>query len=606
MTYLSLEEASKRYRQGDYTDLVIESLDNYYKTRTDVWIENIEKSSTRPRVDWLIKQVNRYNTSSSILDIGSWTGVIANEFLIRGYNNIDCLEINEAACKLGKETFPDLNFINESIYKFTTDKKYDIIIAAEILEHLHNPLAIIDKLQDMLTDRGILLLTIPTPKTTFKNKEDYEHIISVSRKDLEGLGSVEVITSDEWEWNAAAIRQKPKYKMQDKYRIHLLGFPNYRIGWEKAPNNPFNTKLIYLAKMMKELGHEVICYGVDGSDTPYMDKFVPVVSSITFEKQYGKRNPHALDNLHEEAGPAYDEFNNNAIREIDKNIKDPGKEFLINFLGYVHKPITDIYNEKLICVEPGIGHNGSYLQNRIFESYAWQNHVYGKECQPRQSYFPNNYDTVIPAYFDPNDYPFVKDKSDYYVYIGRIIWGKGVSIAVELTRQLGAKLIVIGGGKVRDVLNPEYNLSLDHVTEVGVLSMKDKVKYISNARGLIYFSLYVEPFGHAPIEAMMCGTPVITSDFGAFTETNIHGLTGYRTNTFNELYWAARNLDKLDPAKIRQYAVDNYGLDRIKDKFQEHFKKLHGLRTGEGWYSLDKENPVFLEHLTKYTPCLTR
>lgn len=603
MNYLSLEEASKKYREGDYSELVLESLDNFYRTRTDVWIDDLNKFTIQGRVGWLVSQVNKYNTTSSILDVGSWTGAIANEFYVRGYRNIDCLEICEAACKLGKETFPGLNFINDSIYKFQTDKKYDIIIASEILEHLHNPLNIIDKLRDMLADNGILIATIPTPYATFKDGAD-EHIIGIERKDLEELGRVEVITAeDNWEWNAVIISQKPKYKITPKWRFHLLGFPNYKIGWEKAPNNPFNTKLIYLAKMLKELGHEVICYGVDDSDTPYMDEFVPVVSTITFDKEYGKRNPNGLDNLHEESGPAYDEFNHNAIREIEKRIKDPGKEFLINFLGYVYKPITDTFWEKLICVEPGIGHNGSYLQNRIFESYAWANHVYGKECQPRQSYFPNNYDTVIPAYFDPDDYPFVKNKSDYYVYIGRIIWGKGVSLAIDLTRELGAKLIVIGGGDIRTVLSPEYNNSLDHVTQTGVLSKKDKVKYISNARGLIYHSLYVEPFGHAPIEAMMCGTPVITSDFGAFTETNIHGLTGYRTNTFNEMYWAAKHLDKLDPVKIREYAVQNYGLENIKIKFQEHFRKLHGLRTGEGWYYLDKNNPVFLEHLTKHIPC---
>jgi len=603
MDYLSLEEASKKYGNGDYSELVLESLDNYYRTRTDVWIESIDKAVLSIRAEWLIKQINKYSTSAQILDVGSWTGTISNEFFIRGYKNIDCLEICVAACKLGKENFPELNFINDSIYKFNTDKKYDIIVAAEILEHLHNPLEVINKLRNMLSDGGVLIATIPTAQATFQNNEDYEHIRAIEKKDLEGLGSVEVITSDSWEWNAVAIKQKSKYEMQEKYRIHLLGFPNYRIGWEKAPNNPFNTKLIYMAKMMKDLGHEVIGYGVEGSDTPYMDEFVPLVSSNTFEKEYGKRNPNGVDNLHEEAGPAWDEFNRNGIREIEKRIKEEGKEFLINFLGYVYRPITNHLGVKVISVEPGIGHNGSYLQNRIFESYAWQNHVYGKECLPRQSYFPNNFDTVIPAYFDPSDYPFVEKKSDYYVYIGRIIWGKGVSVAIELTRHLGAELIVIGGGDIRNALNPEYDLPLDHVKQTGVLSLKDKVKYISNARGLIYFSLYVEPFGHAPIEAMLCGTPVITSDFGAFSETNIHGLTGYRGNVFNELYWGAKNLDKLDPKKIREYAVANYSLDRVKLKFQEHFRKLHGLRTGDGWWTLDKENPKYLEHLTKYISC---
>lgn len=197
-----------------------------------------------------------------------------------------------------------------------------------------------------------------------------------------------------------------------------------------------------------------------------------------------------------------------------------------------------------------------------------------KNVLHNKSFFPNIYDTVIPAYFDVNDYPFVKDKSDYYLYIGRITWGKGLSAAVELTKHLGAKLIVIGGGDVRETVSAETNL--DHVTQLGVLGIKDKVKYLANAKALIYYSLYVEPFGHAPIEAMLCGTPVITSDLGAFSETNIHGLTGYRVSTLNELYWAAKSVDKLDPVKIRKYAVDNYGLDRIKLKFKEHFKNYMG------------------------------
>ena len=381
-------------------------------------------------------------------------------------------------------------------------------------------------------------------------------------------------------------------------RVHLLGFPNYKTGWATAPNNPFNTKLIYLAKMLKELGYEVIHYGAEGSEVPYVDEHVTVVSEATFEKIYGKRDGNSLDNLHEESGPAWDEFVLNANREIEKRISKINSDFLVNFLGYVFKRITDKFINSMICVEPGIGHNGSYLSNRIFESYAWQNHVYGKESKPRQSYFPNNYDAVIPAYFDKNDYPFVKEKSDYYLYIGRIIWGKGVTVAVELTRKLGAKLIVIGGGDPFEVAKSVG--PLDHVEYKGVLGLKDKVKYISNAKALLYYSLYVEPFGHAPIEAMMCGTPVITSDFGAFTETNVHGLSGYRTSNMEELYWAAKNLDKLDSKKIREYAVNNYGLDRIKKKFKCHFDKLHALRNGGGWYSIDYENPNFLEHLTKY------
>ena len=47
--------------------------------------------------------------------------------------------------------------------------------------------------------------------------------------------------------------------------------------------------------------------------------------------------------------------------------------------------------------------------------------------------------------------------------------------------------------------------------------------------------LYREPFGLAPVEAQLCGMPVIAWDNGAMRETIKHGETGFLVKTQQEM-----------------------------------------------------------------------
>ena len=90
------------------------------------------------------------------------------------------------------------------------------------------------------------------------------------------------------------------------------------------------------------------------------------------------------------------------------------------------------------------------------------------------------------------------------------------------------------------------------------------------------------------MESLLTGTPVIATDFGAFSETIVHGKNGYRFRTIGEAVWAAQNVGRLKPKKIHEAAVRNYSVDTVKYQYEAYFDQLLTLWE-EGFYTTHDE-----------------
>lgn len=348
-------------------------------------------------------------------------------------------------------------------------------------------------------------------------------------------------------------------------RFHLAALPGQPVGGSNArPTCAFTEKVRKFPAMMQPFGHEVIVYG--DADWEHDGEHVSCYPSVSEPPPFTDQD--------------WQPFNQAAAKEIKKRC-EPGD--ILGLMGGNCQ--TSLVNELsgLFPVEYGIGYGGSFAPYRVFESYAWMHTTYGQQ-RGTNSADGSFYDAVINAYFEPEKFPISKKPGDYLLYVGRLTERKGIEIVCETARRLDMPLILAGEGDV----TPSYGEC------VGVVRAKERGELMSNAVALMCPTIYIEPFGCIAVEAQLSGTPVISTDWGAFTETVEQGVSGYRCRTLGEFMWAAEDVAqwKLNKREaIRDYAQNRWSLEAIGPQYDQYFQRLTTLND-EGWYDETKSSPI--------------
>lgn len=185
---------------------------------------------------------------------------------------------------------------------------------------------------------------------------------------------------------------------------------------------------------------------------------------------------------------------------------------------------------------------------------------------------------------DVASFPFRRDKSDVVLWMGRFSPDKGAHLAIEVARKAGRRIVL--AGKLIEPSEKAYFDSavrplLGRDTEfVGEADAILKRELFSMAACLLSPIQWEEPFGMVMVEALACGTPVVSTRRGSVPEIVRDGQTGFIADDVDSLCSAVQRAGEIDPAECRRDAEERFDLPVMTAGYERIYRMLAEGSTG--------------------------
>jgi len=165
----------------------------------------------------------------------------------------------------------------------------------------------------------------------------------------------------------------------------------------------------------------------------------------------------------------------------------------------------------------------------------------------------------------------------YLAFLGRMSPEKSPDVAIRIAQRLRIPLRM--AAKV-DPVDREYfetqiaPLLTDPLIQyIGEITDKEKDEFLGNACAALC-PYQPESFGLVVIEALACGTPVVTYRHGSFPELIDHETTGFLCNDEEEMAQAILRIGEIDRARCRNAFEERFTVERMTKEYVQVYERL--------------------------------
>jgi glycosyltransferase involved in cell wall biosynthesis len=197
---------------------------------------------------------------------------------------------------------------------------------------------------------------------------------------------------------------------------------------------------------------------------------------------------------------------------------------------------------------------------------------------------------------DSDRFPVVNGRREpQIISVGVLYFGKGADRALKAIASIPKvqrpRLLWVGNGVnlqyLHDIERLAEELEVDFVFKSDV-DESTLISYLQQSFAMIY-TPRLEPFGYAPLEANLCGLPVVGIAEGGVRETIIDGVNGFLTptedserlgNIVKQLMENATETEELR-RRGRQHVINAWAIDKATQRLEQRLTAVIQQSTGD-------------------------
>ena len=329
-----------------------------------------------------------------------------------------------------------------------------------------------------------------------------------------------------------------------------------------------NRVIVDLVGELARRGHKITIFGTAGSSLPDVE-FIPICQPLT------------------ELPPAENEFYQHTsylaieIAEVLKRQRDFDlihnhmyPEYLALSVPFTTPMVSTVHSQMIPLT--------AEVLRRFPAAHLVAISQMAQKMSEREMDVVHN--SVDTEFFTPID----GDKS-YLLAVGRMskakdekgnfLDPKGIGNAIAVAEKSGMPLKIVGNCEdpafFETIVKPHLSETIEFIGKVAAeqtLTRDQMHELFAGARAFINPINWEEPFGLVMAEALSCGTPVVAFNRGAVSEIVTKDV-GFIVDNIDTMVSALKQIDIINRAGCRDYAVTNFSIKRMVDEYEKVYQK---------------------------------